>query len=91
MARRCSGPRFSAWVVCLDRAQNGARSLRSGRLVGPAPMRGFPGRPPMGSGPSRGLRWSSCLRLLRVEFGVGLRDGDVGLTLDVHPDWWGVL
>jgi hypothetical protein len=31
------------------------------------------------------------MRLIRVEAGVGLRDGDVGLTLDVHPDWWGVL
>jgi hypothetical protein len=31
------------------------------------------------------------LRLLRVEAGVGLRDGDFGLTFDVHPDWWGVL
>jgi hypothetical protein len=31
------------------------------------------------------------MRLLRIEAGIGLRDGDLGLTFDVHPDWWGLL
>jgi hypothetical protein len=35
------------------------------------------------------LEW--FMRLLRVETGVGLRDGRVGITVDINRDWWGVL
>jgi hypothetical protein len=31
------------------------------------------------------------LRLVRVEAGIGLRDGGFGLTIDFHPDWWRLL
>jgi hypothetical protein len=31
------------------------------------------------------------MRLIRVEAGVGLREGDVGLMIDIHPEWWGIL
>jgi hypothetical protein len=56
--------------------------------------RPYPGLPWQATGgvrPVAGLAAELFMRLIRVEAGVGLRDGDVGLTLDVHPDWWGVL
>ncbi len=31
------------------------------------------------------------MRLIRVEAGVGLRDGGLGLSVDVNRDWWGIL
>ena len=34
---------------------------------------------------------STLMRLIRVETGVGLRDGRVGITVDINRDWWGVL
>jgi len=55
------------------------------------PYAGLPWPATDGIRPVAGVALEFLLRLLRVEFGVGLRDGDVGLTLDVHPDWWGVL
>jgi hypothetical protein len=56
--------------------------------------RPYPGLPWPATGgvrPVAGLAAELFMRLIRVEAGVGLRNGDVGLTLDVHPDWWGVL
>ena len=49
-----------------------------------------------GSPPRACARWPAMavevfMRLIRLEAGVGLRDGDMGLTIDVHPDWWGLL
>jgi hypothetical protein len=41
--------------------------------------------------PVAGLAAELFMRLLRVEAGVGLRDGRVGLTVDVNRDWWGLL
>ena len=41
--------------------------------------------------PVAGLALEWFMRLLRVEAGVGLRDGRFGLTVDVSRDWWGVL
>lgn len=41
--------------------------------------------------PVAGLRMDLWGPLLRVEAGVSLRSGHVGVTLDVHPDWWPVL
>jgi hypothetical protein len=51
----------------------------------------LPWRPTGTVRPVAGLAAELFMRLIRVEAGIGLRDGDVGLTLDVHPDWWGVL
>jgi hypothetical protein len=31
------------------------------------------------------------MRLIRLETGVSLRTGDVGFTVDINRDWWGVL
>jgi hypothetical protein len=55
------------------------------------PYAGLPWPATDGIRPVAGVALEFFLRLLRVEAGIGLRDGDVGLTLDVHPDWWGVL
>ena len=52
---------------------------------------GLPWQATGGVRPVAGLAVELFMRLIRVEAGVGLRNGDVGLTLDVHPDWWGVL
>jgi hypothetical protein len=41
--------------------------------------------------PVAGLAAELFMRLLRVEAGVGLRDGRVGVTVDVNRDWWGLL
>lgn len=41
--------------------------------------------------PVAGLAAEVLLRLIRIEAGVGLRDGGFGLTIDVNPDWWGLL
>jgi hypothetical protein len=35
------------------------------------------------------LEW--FMRLVRIEAGVGLMDGDMGLTVDISRDWWGLL
>jgi hypothetical protein len=41
--------------------------------------------------PVAGLAVEWLMRLLRLEVGVGLRDGKVGFAVDVNRDWWGVL
>lgn len=38
-----------------------------------------------------GLRADLWGPLLRLEAGVSLRTGHIGVTLDIHPDWWPVL
>jgi outer membrane protein assembly factor BamA len=41
--------------------------------------------------PVAGLAIEWLMRLIRLEVGIGLRDGGVGVTLDVNRDWWGLL
>jgi hypothetical protein len=41
--------------------------------------------------PVAGLAAEWLLGLLRFEVGVGLRSGDVGVSIDVNRDWWGIL
>jgi hypothetical protein len=41
--------------------------------------------------PVAGIALEWFMRLLRVEAGVGLRTGDVGITVEIHRDWWGIL
>jgi hypothetical protein len=56
--------------------------------------RAEPGLPWSGSDgvrPVAGVALEWFMRLLRVETGVGLRDGRVGITVDINRDWWGVL
>jgi hypothetical protein len=74
-------------------------STGSSVTVAPFVAAGYSARPPAGSpwGPTGGLRpvagvaleW--FMRLIRVEAGVGLRDGNLGVTVDVNRDWWGLL
>jgi len=41
--------------------------------------------------PVAGLAVEWFMRLIRIEAGVGLRGGGVGLTVDINRDWWGLL
>ena len=41
--------------------------------------------------PVAGIALEWFMRLVRVEAGIGLRDGDLGLTVDINRDWWGLL
>jgi hypothetical protein len=52
---------------------------------------GLPWRDTHGARPVAGFAVEWLMRLIRLEVGVGLRDGDVGVTLDVNRDWWGLL
>jgi hypothetical protein len=55
------------------------------------PVGGLPGRGSDGIRPVAGLAVEWFMRLLRMEIGMGLRDGRVGLTVDVSREWWGIL
>jgi hypothetical protein len=74
-------------------------STGRGLTVAPFLAAGYAGRsfPELPWGPSAGVRPVAGLavewfmRLIRIEAGVGLRDGHVGVTVDVNRDWWGLL
>ncbi len=55
------------------------------------PLPGLPWSGSEGIRPVAGVAFEWPMRLLRLEAGVGLRSGDFGVTLDVHPEWWGIL
>ncbi|MGH7509309.1 MAG: hypothetical protein ACREMZ_07555 [Gemmatimonadales bacterium] len=55
------------------------------------PLPGLPWGSTGGIRPVAGVALEWFMRLVRVEAGVGLRDGDVGITLDINRDWWGLL
>ncbi|MEP6687473.1 MAG: hypothetical protein ABJC36_03930 [Gemmatimonadales bacterium] len=55
------------------------------------PIGGLPWTTSDGIRPVAGVALELFMRLIRVEAGVGLRDGDFGLTVDVNRDWWGLL
>jgi hypothetical protein len=55
------------------------------------PLPGLPWGGSDGVRPVAGVALEWFMRLIRVEAGVGLRDGDFGLTVDVNRDWWGLL
>jgi hypothetical protein len=55
------------------------------------PIAGLPWGTTDGVRPVAGLAVEWFMRLLRLEVGFGLRDGDVGVTVDVNRDWWGLL
>jgi hypothetical protein len=54
-------------------------------------LAGLPWTATDGVRPVAGVALEWFMRLIRVEAGVGLRDGDFGLTVDVNRDWWGLL
>jgi hypothetical protein len=41
--------------------------------------------------PVAGVALELFMKLIRVEAGLGLRDGRVGVTVDISRDWWGLL
>ena len=55
------------------------------------PLGGLPWTDSDGVRPVAGVALEWFMRLIRVEAGVGLRDGHVGVTVDVNRDWWGLL
>jgi hypothetical protein len=74
-------------------------STGRGMTVAPFLTAGYAGRPlpelpwhrSAGIRPVAGVALEWFMRLIRVEAGVGLRDGHVGLTVDINRDWWGLL
>lgn len=67
-------------------------------IVAPFLAAGWTERPVSGLGgatggvrPVAGVALEWFMRLIRLEAGVGLRDGRIGVTVDVNRDWWGVL
>ncbi|MGH7525503.1 MAG: hypothetical protein ACREMX_02240 [Gemmatimonadales bacterium] len=55
------------------------------------PFAGLPWGESDGVRPVAGVALEWFMRLVRVEAGLGLRDGRVGITVDVNRDWWGLL
>ncbi|HET8624463.1 MAG TPA: hypothetical protein VFM14_12950 [Gemmatimonadales bacterium] len=55
------------------------------------PLFGLPWSASDGVRPVAGVALEWPMRLIRLEAGVGLRDGDLGVTVDIHPEWWGIL
>lgn len=55
------------------------------------PLSDLPWSPSGGIRPVVGLAVELFMRLLRVESGIGLRDGGFGITVDVNRDWWRLL
>jgi hypothetical protein len=73
----------------------------TGRQITVAPFlaAGYTGRPipalpwnrSDGVRPVAGVAVEWFMRLIRMEAGVGLRDGHIGVTVDINRDWWGLL
>ncbi|HEV7366921.1 MAG TPA: hypothetical protein VGN76_13820 [Gemmatimonadales bacterium] len=55
------------------------------------PLPGLPWDQTAGVRPVAGVALEWFMRLIRFEAGVGLRDGHVGVTVDINRDWWGLL
>jgi hypothetical protein len=56
--------------------------------------RSYPNMPwgdSQGVRPVAGVAVEWFMHLIRLEAGVGLRDGRLGVTVDVNRDWWGLL
>jgi hypothetical protein len=56
-----------------------------------SPIPGVPWGDSDGVRPVAGVALELFMRLIRVEAGVGLRSGEVGVTVDINRDWWGLL
>lgn len=63
--------------------------LAAGYAARPYPT--MPWGESQGIRPVAGVAAEWFMHLIRVEAGVGLRDGHFGLTVDVNRDWWGLL
>ena len=82
-------------VIPLGRYASTGRQLVAGPFVGAGwarePFANLPWGASDGVRPVVGLSAEVFNQLLRVEFGWGLRDGGVGLTVDVRRDLWSIL
>ncbi|HET8649469.1 MAG TPA: hypothetical protein VFL95_05480 [Gemmatimonadales bacterium] len=65
--------------------------IEAGWTDGTAGRGAMVGVPTDGVRPVAGVALEWFMRLIRVEAGVGLRDGHFGLTVDVNREWWGLL
>ncbi|MGB7211155.1 MAG: hypothetical protein WBC97_00860 [Gemmatimonadales bacterium] len=63
--------------------------VAAGWAGGPQP--GMPWVPSPGVRPVAGIAAEWLMGLLRIESGWSLRTGSFGVTVDVSPEWWGVL
>lgn len=55
------------------------------------PLTGMPWAATDGVRPVLGIATEWLMGLLRLEVGMALRSGEVGISLDVNRDWWGIL
>jgi len=55
------------------------------------PIAGLPWTETGGVRPVVGIAVEWLMSLIRVEAGVGLKTGDIGVTVDINRDWWGLL
>jgi hypothetical protein len=55
------------------------------------PIPGLPWEATDGVRPVAGVAAEWLMGLLRFELGIGLRSGEVGFSIDVNRDWWGIL
>jgi hypothetical protein len=55
------------------------------------PLPGLPWGLTGGIRPVAGMAVEWFMRLLRIEAGIGLLDGGLGVTVDINRDWWGLL
>ncbi len=55
------------------------------------PPAGMPWTASDGIRPVAGVAAEFFMRIVRVEAGVALRGGGVGVSVDVNRDWWGIL
>ncbi|HJR17119.1 MAG TPA: hypothetical protein VJ808_09720 [Gemmatimonadales bacterium] len=55
------------------------------------PLAGLPWNSTRGVRPVAGVALELFMRLFRVEAGIGLRDGGIGVLVDINRDWWGLL
>ena len=63
--------------------------VAAGWAGGPQP--GVPWIPSPGIRPVAGIAAEWLMGLVRIESGWSLRTGSFGVTVDVSPEWWGVL
>jgi hypothetical protein len=54
-------------------------------------LAGTPWRTTDGIRPVGGVALEWFHRLVRLEAGIGLRAGDIGVSLEIQRDWWGIL
>ena len=75
-------------------ASTGRRMTLAPFLSAGFASRAIPGLPwgsSDGIRPVAGVALEWFMRLIRIEAGVGLRNGSLGVAVDINRDWWGLL